>query len=715
MKKFFFLLHLLLSGTLFAGEKIYLCPTAEIGIFSQKNGVWHKACSSLKLSCGESGLLLDAVLTVPPGRKFRCGGADGNEMAVFKGEVFEFQIAPAGQGGVYYHFAISPSSHMYTAKCRDMKWNPSKSVLQSTLSGNEWRFRLSVPYQDIGARKPAPGEIWKINLARLDVSSGPAAVLSSIAGASNYHDISQYAEAVFFQNPPEFASVRLQDARLHNRQCSLVFSSSRLPERGILEYRVNGTPVKTLPLISRNGSMTAEFPLPIHTMPIKNSTGFSVSAVLKNAVSGHVVCRCSGAVAMEAHFLMPDRFYYTAADKEIRFSHKMNGAEAVSARLYDDRRQVVAAVSGKNSIPLAGLRPGRYVLELSQGGIAVSKVVFLLDRKPDPGPLPDGGPLRISGDRLYRGGRPVFLLGLSPTSRSFLQFPNAFNFSYNRSGVRRNSVVLDGLPGGKLIRKPFVGRIFPPDDQYFEKIAARVRQIPPDQPAVWRISYEAQIPKAVRTQDGALKPVPTDEFMLNAYRTVKKAAPGLIYSIQTDNPAKIGALSRACDVFEVAFYTSSYAQDIVSGLRRDVMRLRRDMQPGKPVIFWLGGTIPNPHCRLAEEIRCGVYFSILNGFSGNIIHMGHGFLPESRTRLWSLLSGIHAEVESFYADFAEGEEIAAGVTPVPEPFVGKAVRTRSGSVLLMVINMSPVDAVFPAPAGPDYFTAYEPKVYRLAP
>ena len=100
--------------------------------------------------------------------------------------------------------------------------------------------------------------------------------------------------------------------------------------------------------------------------------------------------------------------------------------------------------------------------------------------------------------------------------------------------------------------------------------------------------------------------------------------------------------------------------------------------------------------------------------SGNIIHMGHGFLPPERSRLWSLLSGIHAEIESFYDAWTAGKEIPV---KIPEPFIGKAVKTPSGETLLMVVNPSPNEVPFscslPGVPKDDRFTGYEPKLYRL--
>jgi len=712
MKHFLSCLIVVCLMGLNAAEKIYLNPSASIGIFHQKNGAWHGAVSRLQLEYTSSHLTLDAVLTVPPGHTFKASGKDGDEMSVFGGEVFEFQIAPAGQKGIYYHFAISPSGYMYTARCRDTTWEPTVKVLESLVTGREWRFRLSVPFRDINATSPRPGEIWRMNFARRDVSSGPGIISSSHSGASDFHDLAQYSEVIFGRNSPSDTSILLQDVRLKHDLLQLDFTAQRKISAPLkLEFYAEGKLRCREDVVMQGDSVSKRIALPFGKLPLKAEIPSRI--VLKNAKTGEVLCHSEGVIAISPDLLRLDWFYYVKSDPMIRFQYDLSGT--VSVRLYDSAGKVVHTVPSGNSIPLSGLRPGRYVLEASNRRNSVSRVLFLLDQPPALGPLPSEYTLTIADRQLRSSGKPVFLLGLSSTPKSFPHFSDAFNLRYNNTAVRKNAVILGTLPGGKLIRKPFLGRIFPPDEKYLARLSAQVRKIRTKPiPSIWRISYEAQIPRAVKNNNGVLVPEDTAELMRKIYQTVKKANPKLLYSIQTDKPAKIKEFAPACDILETAFWSSSYAEAMMPNLMRDMLQAKNSAAPGQPVIFWLGGTIPNKTCRLAEEIRAAVYLSILHGFSGNIIHMGHGFLPQDRSRLWSLLSGIHAEIESFYADWAAGREIPAAF---PEPFIGKAVRTASGERLMMVVNLSPAEKYFscdlPGAPGKDLFTGFEPKIYRL--
>ena len=715
MKILSFCLLICCTGISGAAEQIFLNPSARIGIFRRDDGLWHGAASRLELEYSASHLTLDAVLTVPPGKTFRSAGKAGSEKSVFGGEIFEFQIAPAEQNGVYYHFAVSPTGFMYTARCRDSGWDPKETVLESRVSGPEWHFRLSVPFRDLNAVTPRSGEVWRINLARSDVSSGPVRIISSHSGGSDFHDLSEYSEVVFGKAAPADASVLLQDIRQKNDLLQLDFISQFQGEISLrMELRSDRKLCCSRNAVMRNGSVSIPFPLPFRKLPLK--TGIPAEIILKHTGNGKVLCRTAGFLAIRTKMLQPDRFYYTPSDQVIRFQHDLSGT--VTVRLYDSSGKLIRTAGSGSSIPLSGLRPGRFVLEAADARTSVSRVVFLLDRPPTLGPLPPG-PLTVANGRLCRGSKPVFLFGFSPTAKTFPQFSDAFNLkSYHHAAaaVRKNAVVLNALPDGKEIRKPDLARVFPPERVFLKKLSAQVQKIRPESvPSLWRISYEAQIPLAVKNAEGAWVPMNSKEFMKKYYQTVKKANPALVYSIQTDKPCRIGDFTLSCDVLEAAFWSSSYAEAMIPNLQRDMLRLKREAAPGKALLFWLGGTIPDKTCRLAEEIRMAIYLSILNGFSGNIIHMGHGFLPQERSRLWSLLSGIHAEIESFYDEWASGKELPV---KIPAPFVGKAVRTSSGETLLMVINPSPNELLLPGslPGVPpnDRFTGFEPKLYRLS-
>ena len=132
--------------------------------------------------------------------------------------------------------------------------------------------------------------------------------------------------------------------------------------------------------------------------------------------------------------------------------------------------------------------------------------------------------------------------------------------------------------------------------------------------------------------------------------------------------------------------------------------------------MWLGGSIPNSKVRSAEEIRAGVYYTVIKGGAGNIIHMGHGGIPAHRTRFWSMLSMLQNEINSFYPELQKG--IPYNIE-LPSGFAGRAVITADKELLLVILNK----CAFSQTLELDYpyyqkakiqFTPFEPRVIRLA-
>jgi len=164
-------------------------------------------------------------------------------------------------------------------------------------------------------------------------------------------------------------------------------------------------------------------------------------------------------------------------------------------------------------------------------------------------------------------------------------------------------------------------------------------------------------------------------------------------------------------------------------LDRDLAAARADAGRDKPILVWLGGSLPSGLTRSAEELRAGIYLSLIRGMAGNVIHLGHGNIPKSRTREWSLLAGIEGEINAFYPDFVQWEP-ADALLPVPhgERYPGsfalalrRQVNAAGGTdYLLVALNLSAtansLDLAFAGGKLPRLtdrtFTPYEPRLFR---
>ena len=154
---------------------------------------------------------------------------------------------------------------------------------------------------------------------------------------------------------------------------------------------------------------------------------------------------------------------------------------------------------------------------------------------------------------------------------------------------------------------------------------------------------------------------------------------------------------------------------MMPSLNKDMKTLRS--KAGKrPLIYWLGGSIPNPRCRMAEELRAAVYCAVINNINGVIFHLGHGGLGPDRTRLWSLISGINAEIQPIYREFASGRELPGFIREIKGKFV-YSVRQCGNSIRMIAVNLSPEEQTLDMKTSSGNFkiklTAFEPVYMTL--
>ena len=198
---------------------------------------------------------------------------------------------------------------------------------------------------------------------------------------------------------------------------------------------------------------------------------------------------------------------------------------------------------------------------------------------------------------------------------------------------------------------------------------------------------------------------------------MKQGLPNAKIVLHIDDLNRLNEFAQACDILEFATDGGSYnGVNMMLNLKKDLLHVRANVKQ-KPLILWLGGSIPNPLCRTAEEIRAGVYCSILNGAAGNIVHMGHGGVPVSRSRFWSMLAALPREIDSFYGDLKTWEEVKDFV--IPAGMDGKAVISPDGELLLVLLNNTlsekKVALELPGTYGKRTmtFTPLEPRVLRI--
>jgi len=614
----------------------------------------------------------EVTVTVPflPG-ELRTAGKKDDEEAMFLGDTAEFLVSPDPGSGTYFHIAMDPEGLCYTARKRDTSWEPriSRSV---TKHDGFWEMRLGIPYAALGTTRPRPGTVWRANFAAKVPSSAGGKLGASWSGARDFHRIEDMGELVFSSRPEE--TPRLLSWKIGDGVFEAVLF---VPEKYAGSRARCRLGEKTWP--ARGSGLLRKWEIPVGGNYLFPKNFIPVEIALEtpggtDKLSGRIGVPCP-------HTLETDSFHYTPDMTQVRFIHTFPQPAELRLKTPEGRILFRGSAPAGGAVPLAGLAPGRYTLELRSGTLRTSRLI-VLTRTLSPRPVGREEKFEIT-DGLFRlGGKPVFLAGGSSTPRAHLQGQHVFNLKSGNCGSLPGAVSLRGLPTYMLIRRrPAVYRLKPEAEKIID---ARLAETPPGNREICRLCYEAQIP-LVAGDEKSPRPADAAAHYARQYAMLKKRAPERYFSIHVDRPEALEKFIGSCDVFEYASWRSSYARNMMRHLVGDMERLR-EKAGKKPVIFWLGGSIPDGECRLAEELRAAAYCAVACGLNGVVIHLGHGGLRPERRRLWSVISGIAAEMQDVYEDFAAGTPEPGFVTELSGDFFC-AARRCGGKVRVIVVNM----------------------------
>lgn len=237
----------------------------------------------------------------------------------------------------------------------------------------------------------------------------------------------------------------------------------------------------------------------------------------------------------------------------------------------------------------------------------------------------------------------------------------------------------------QLTRKPKTGWVYNPRRPLY----GAVQQLDGEASdgVLYRLGYEAQMAVFLRTDDPNRLEEVEDRagFYRDAYRAVKRCFPDCRLSIHVDRAEEAADFASACDVLEYADWRSSYAHDVLPRLRACV-ETAQTAADGRPVVFWLGVAVPgNGKWRTADELNSAIRYCAVKGIMGNVLHLGHGGVPQENKRLWSFVRGCERAVGGWYGDWANGT--AVPTAPV-DPDVVCELRVGKGHAVLVAVNFS---------------------------
>lgn len=681
------------------------------GGFTALNGNWAAETTEVFVQKTEKSVIFEFVCYGNPEQLRWSEKKKDDDMTLFGGEHVELFLAPQGMknGAKHYHIALNPSGSIYHAIKHDTTWNP-EVICKTEIKKDHWRAVIEVPISLMEADGKTES-LWNVNFCRTISKKGSSPEHTSWTGATNYHYIPTMGQLHFSGKEPS-DHLRIFRCRTTEQQTLDLEFVKTGKTHAYLQIFDDGKLIDSKKITSdKEHRITIN--LSKGFVPLKDTKDISIYLLGPYRIP---IQKFSGNVKFyQTPFLQLDRMEYSK-ESELICSAAVFPGKIIIKNDQEIFREI-NAVSQKTNVSLKDLEPGRYVLEYHTEGNWSSRVFFIAPETPQAVPeLPENGKLSVKGNDLLLDGKPFFLLGISGTPKTFYPQQPDFTLNYGKGG-RKNALPHRGFPGKRLVRKPVTGYAF---HKNWENLVANYLQgLKKQKKLTWNLlCYEATLPVLTYDSAGDLQVAPNGcEFYREIYKMAKKELPEAVFSIHVDNILEAEEYVESCDVLEYACWNSSYHQsNMIRNFGTDFDHVR-ELAGEKPLIPWLGGTIPAPENRTAEEIRAGIYYTILKGGTGNIIHMGHGGMPEQRTRFWSMLSMLSREVESFYQDFKTWKEVEL---PLPENLIGKTVKGPNGEYLTVILNTTPAEIrgniKLPGTGSAMMtFTPFEPRVIRFTP
>jgi Carbohydrate family 9 binding domain-like len=619
--------------------------------------------------------------------KIKAGKYEKDSTKIFGDESVELFLAPEVSSNTYYQIAFNTVGSFYTAKCgdkRDVGWEP-KLELATSQSAKNWIAEGRLPLASIGT-KNIIGTKWKLNFCRNSHISRRQS--SSWTGQSHFNDKTLMGSAEITKNAfvdysleniniPSGFQLRLRNHQLEKVECEIVAVYSK--KEYIYSYSLDSKKAENIssgPLLSAKGRNV--------TLKISgNNFKYEKSALLP----------------YYKKFSIIPEFYYFAPPVnkvEVKVDNKIQNTSVIKISLYSSnekkplQQMKLKASETDFSIDLKGFPCGRYVLSaqlFDESGKQVAeddKLIFI-KKKPELSALPAKQNIRIENSMLFMNDKPFFPFMTSSNYKIGPNIPACFNVKYGNIGVKNNSFVRgrSGVPV-RLRRKPFILYELPDEETVKKRISDFIAKTSNRKTLYRSIQYEAQIP-LFRLTKGGLKPLSASAEYFKIYNFIKKISPETLTSIQTDKLGKVNEFANCADIIEVASYSSSYARNPINSISRDIKQVG-----DKPLVWWIGASIPSPNARTAENIRAASYLAIMNGVNGIIYHNGHGGVPVSKTRLWSVFPELSHEIEFLYPIIASGKKAADKNVRVKPSEIEFVMRRHEGAIFIIAVNASPV-------------------------
>ena len=653
---------------------------------------------------------------------------ENDSTKIFGDESVELFIMPDEKDKTYYHLAFNALASVYSARCgdaRDVTWDPAIQLASGKFDRG-WTLEGSIPLKAMNTSADI-GKTWKMNFGR---NMSVCRNSSSWTGQKDFNNPELFGTAIVSQNA--------------GRDFSLEQFSGGIPGKILLRNNKKENVEFSVSASCKNWNFARKLSVNASSCVSLSIENLPASGELRLKVSSPDFLTDKTAFIPEnAKFAATPELYHCGKEQKalsVNIENLPEKTDRIEFILSDDEKTLDKKSVGREvksiSFNIADFPIGRYIINsncMDESGRLISsdrKVFFIADISAE-NPLPEKQDIKISGSIFMMNGKVFFpfMRTASKTAASPLE-KSSFNVKYGTSGARANAPLFDtcGLPS-KVVRIPFTHYRQPSDKECFNSMD---KTLSTEGNYIFRrLQYELTI----KICTAELKELDNAAEYKKFYRHIKEKFPGISVSVQCDHLAKLNDFNGLCDVVEIASRDSSYHKNLIRNFIADISEAKK-CAAGKPLIWWIGASIPHHEFRTAENIRVGAYLAITHGANGIVFHMGHDGIPENRTQLWSVFRGLADEMEFLYPIVIEGKKLDASEVSADKPEIDCAAFAFEDKVYIIAVNTSTENIRASFTLKPkavsismpfeknrrltvkdetfsDEFTGYEPHVYIL--
>jgi hypothetical protein len=758
-------------------DKCWSNATMASGFISV-DGQWAHKQTTVYVTYDNTYLYIAFECNESTPEKIKKTAIKNDDLKIFGGETVELFLDTNHDHQTYYHIGINPWAAQYEAACsigekevfRKSNWNPDWE-LKTRIGDNRWVAEMRIPLTSFGSDSPASGAVWGINFARSN-RTGKSGFASWAAVQEGFNRPDKFGKIIF--GSPADVSYSMSSfstgssARQNQPGSRIRFRNGKNTPLTVRAQSAWGGVASSI-VLSLAPKEEKEIFIPHNIIgdkrddiPLKYIGQEELSLTVSNAKTEEIYDSQKGMLIKQEteRSLTIDRYYYTpdVEKMQIAFTNKTKTDSCFKVEIKKDANGKVLASKqisvspDKNdyviSFDIKDWDLGRYVVsanltsEAGENLFSMRRVFFKV--KETSAKIPSATPkisLRADGTILLDEKPFCPFLAHAPISPLT---KDCFNVEYGERGLTSRPLTRRDIhlpPTIKAYDKKGDTIVFTPlpeEKKLFEDIRKVINADKADPLLLyWFMSYEAQLPMVRGREPKVFLNNPQELRKISQF--IKSIDPNHLTAIEIDHSDE-EPYKDSADVIEVARWSSTYAHNLIPNLIKDIGEIKGALGPGKPFLLWLGSSIPTPEARIAEEIRCASYLSLMHGAAGLVFHMGHGGMPLSDTRHWSVYAGLSREVEELFSILRAPQDSKSKIDiTVDSDSIDYCVRQRDGRLYLIAVNTSysSVNTTFSIKSYTvpkeikllfenreiksdgnsfsDEFTGLEPHIYELSP